>query len=127
MEMEIYKFINELQERRRQLGMPYRVLAERSNIGINTVQRVMNGKTAGFMDTGFAIANSLGWCITSGKKKNIRALLKQQARRKAQQIIKLAQGTAALEGQGINDKVKKDIENEFVIKLLAGSKVRLWD
>lgn len=115
-----------LQERRRNLGLPYGVLAKQSNLGQATVQRALNGETNARLDTIVSIADSLGLSIKLSSIKNTGEIRKEQAERKAEQIVAMAQGTAALEAQGVNEDVIQQAKENLTHKLLAGSKSGLW-
>ena len=123
--------INLLQNRRRQLGMPYKVLAKRANLGMVTVQRALNGETGVRFDTIAAIAECLGINFeATGTIKvhttEVNTLLEQQARQKAKQLVTIAQGSAGLEGQAVDTETLHRVEDNIVHELLAGSKKRLW-
>ncbi len=124
-------FIKVLQNRRWQLGMPYKVLAKRANLGMVTVQRVLNGDTGVRFNTLAAIAECLGinFEATGTIKVNttdVNTILEQQARKKAKRLVALTQGSAGLEGQGVGTDTLRQVEDKIVHELLAGSKKRLW-
>ena len=123
--------INVLQNRRRQLGMPYKALAKRANLGMVTVQRALNGETGVRFDTIAAIAECLGINFEAADtiKVNtieVNTILEQQARQKAKHLVALTQGSAGLEGQGVGIETRHRVEDKIVHELLAGSKKRLW-
>ena len=119
--------LNELQNRRRKLGLPYKVLAKRANLGMVTVQRVLNGETGVRLDTLAAIADCLGMNFETNSTLDVNAMLERQARQKAKRLVAMAQGSAGLEGQGVGTETLHRVEDKIVHELLAGSKTRLWE
>ena len=125
--MDIQKTIlSELQARRQKLDMPYQVLAQKCDLGMSTVQRVLNGQTDARLDTLMTIADALGFSLALKLEREVNDIRMKQARKKARQLVSLSQGTAALEAQGVNDDVVKNMEEKFVHQFLAGSDRRLW-
>jgi len=125
--MDIQKnILSQLQARRQKLDMPYQVLAQKCNLGMSTVQRVLQGQTVARLDTLLIIADVLGFSLGLKPEANLNDIRMKQARKKARQLVSLSQGTAALEAQGVNDGVVKNMEEKFVHQLLAGSDRRLW-
>ena len=54
------------------------------------------------------------------------ALTVEQARKKAEQVARLVQGTSALESQAVDAKTYKRLVEKTYHELLAGSRRRLW-
>ena len=119
--------INELQIRRRKLGLPYKVLAKRANLSMVTVQRVLNGDTGVRFDNIAAIADCLGIDLLANNTLDVDTILERQARQKAKRLVAMAQGTAGLEGQGVSEEVCKQAEKKLVHELIAGDKRALWE
>ena len=53
-------------------------------------------------------------------------LCRQQARRKAEQIARLVQGTSALESQAVDQTAYARLVERSFHQLMAGSRRRLW-
>src|SRR5262245_46621021 len=88
-----------LRHLRLRLGMSYSVLASRSGISEPTVKRVLGGRIAeaSFANV-VAIAEALG--VSLGiEEADPDEICRQQARRKAERVARLVQGTSALESQ----------------------------
>jgi len=114
-----------LERRRRELGMPYRVLAKRSGLGAVTVQRALKGDARARLDTITALANALGAEVTTTAT-DPRELRQREAEAKAKRLVAMAQGSAALEGQAVQQSTLSDMEQGLVDKLLGGSNRRIW-
>ena len=121
------KIIKELQNRRRQLEIPYKILAERSGIAMVTVQRALSGRAGVRLDTLLAIAENLGLGIDVHRSRNVNEMREEQARKKARRLVGMAQGTAGLECQGVSSETLKETEDNIVHELLSGSNIRLWN
>ncbi|MBN2211296.1 MAG: helix-turn-helix transcriptional regulator [Sedimentisphaerales bacterium] len=123
----------QLEQRRRDLGLPYGVLSRRSGLGVATVQRTLNGVTEARMETLSAIALALGVTVHLGVDTNVtehitlEQMLQQRAQEKALMLAGLAQASAGLEGQAVSEKTMQQAVKELERKLLAGSKRKLWE
>ena len=116
-----------LDSRRRSLRMSCAALARRSGLSTRTVQRLLQGgaDTANLSSV-IAIAQALGTDIDLASGRPPAAVREEQARRKAQEIAALAQGSAALECQGVSRDTRDLVEQRIAAGLLVGSSVRLW-
>lgn len=118
--------IKALSERRRRLGMSYSALAARSGTSEPTVKRILGGLAtdASFANVA-AIAEALGLPLsfTSSDEEDLR---RQEARRKAEKIAKLVQGTSALEGQAVDRTTYELLVERTYHELMAGSRRKLW-
>lgn len=116
-----------LNRRRRQLGMTHAVVAARSGVSTATVQRVLTGSdTDPSISTVMAIAGTLGLGLDFRSEIDVDALREEQARRKAERLVGMVQGSAALEGQGVDAQARERMVQQTVHELLAGSKRKLW-
>ena len=115
-----------LERRRKGLRMPRNVLAKRANLGQATVERALSGRTSVRVDTLMALAHGLGMRIDVGVCEPRTAMLEEQAKQKARRLAGMTQASAGLEGQAASDEVRKDVEWQLTIDLLAGSQRRLW-
>src|ERR1700736_179302 len=91
--------LNELNQRRRQLGMSYAVLARRSGVSLPTVQRILSGKhrMPGLASV-VAIAQALGANLQLDALSSVEEFREQQARRKAERLVGMVQATSGLAG-----------------------------
>ena len=115
-----------LNSRRTSLGMSCRVVAERSGVSEPTVKRILGGHIAeaSFANV-VAIAQALGASL-GVEEVDPDELCRQQARRKAQQIARLVQGTSALESQAVDGATYSQLLERSYHQLMAGSRRRLW-
>jgi transcriptional regulator with XRE-family HTH domain len=116
-----------LDARRRMLKMSYAALAKRSGVSAPTVFRILSGKneTASFASIR-ALAQVLGLDLKFEEKIAIEGLQEKEARRKAEHLVKMVQGTSGLEGQAVSQKEVRQMVRQTVRELLAGSKRKLW-
>jgi transcriptional regulator with XRE-family HTH domain len=116
-----------LDRRRRELGLSYELLAQRCGLSRPTVYRILSGHhgAASFASVA-AIAESLGLEIRFHSKVDPRTLRRDQAQRKAKQLVALVQGTSGLEGQAVDRRAIEAMVERTTDELLAGSKQRLW-
>ena len=92
-----------------------------------TVQRILSGHSpnASFENT-LAIAHVLGMQLDAVPVIPAKELLKQQAHKKAERLVRMVQGTSALEAQGVSAHHIGQMIKKTVQELLAGSRRRLW-
>ena len=116
-----------LENRRRELGLSQSALAERSGVSLPTVQRILSGHSpaASFENT-LAIAEVLGMQLDAVPVIPAKELLKQQAHKKAERLVRMVQGTSALEAQGVSARHIGQMIKKTMQELLAGSRRRLW-
>lgn len=116
-----------LEIRRRELGISQSVLAERSGVSLPTIQRILSGHNpaASFENT-LAIAQVLGMQLDAVPVIPAQEVLEQQARKKAERLVRMVQGTSALEAQGVSSKHLGQMVRKTIQELLAGSRRRLW-
>ena len=102
--------LGQLEQRRRDLGLPNRVLAERSGLGIASVQRTLGGLTEPRLNTLGAIAETLGVTVAIGtwpkviSAMSVDQMLTARAEEKAKELVALAQASAGLEAQAVGRK-----------------------
>lgn len=106
--------------------MSYGVLAARSGITEPTVKRILGGKVEGeaFAEV-VAIAHALGLQFGEAES-DPDDFCRQQARRKAEYIARLVQGTCALENQAVDAAAYNELIERSCRELMAGSRRRLW-
>lgn len=106
--------------------MSYSVVAARSGVSEPTVKRILGGHLAeaSFANVA-AIAQALGASLGIVES-DVDELCRQQARRKAEQIARLVQGTSALESQAVDAASYHQLVERSYHELMAGSRRRLW-
>ena len=93
----------QLEKRRRELRMPRTILAKRSGVSLPTVNRVLSGHhNRVTFENVLAIAKALGMEITMLQQGTSCEFREKQATKKARKLVRLVQGTSALEGQGLD-------------------------
>ncbi len=127
----------ELDARRRKLGMPYRRLAQLSGVSQPAIQRLLSGRIASPSITSVtAVACALGVnnlrILEDGSFRfepgqTVEQMREQQARRKAGSLVRMVQGTSALEGQAVSGPEYEELLESAFHKLLAGSRRKLWE
>ena len=116
-----------LEVRRRELGISQSALAERSGVSLPTVQRILTGHSpAASFESTVAIAQALGMQLDVVPIFPAKELLEQQARKKAERLVGLVQGTSALEAPAVSPRHLGQMVTKTVQELLAGSRRRLW-
>jgi len=116
-----------LEKQRRALKMPLHILAERANISRATVCRILKEKRASSsLESVLAIAGALGAEIEL-RIPDPEKIVEQQIRKRAKRIVRMVQGTMALEGQGITDPDYLDQLVETAAKeIRAKPRKQLW-
>ncbi|HSG69291.1 MAG TPA: helix-turn-helix domain-containing protein [Planctomycetaceae bacterium] len=121
--MEVFR---QLEKRRRELRMPRATLAKRSGVSLATVNRILSGQHKGAtFENVLAIAEALGMEITTVRHGTSSEIREQQATRKARNLVRLVQGTSALEGQGL-DQEELDEMIEQTARELSLTNRKLW-
>ena len=117
----------ELDLRRRELKMPAAVLAKRSGLSLPTVQRILSGRhlNATWANV-VALAAALGEEVVLRPMATSEDLREQQARRKAERLVKMVQGTSALEAQAVEKERLEQMVRRSLHELLAGPARKLW-
>lgn len=126
-------FHQQLDARRRELGMSVGALAERSGVSRATIERILAGRHSGArVEHLRAIASALGTQVVLGEDltlhpiKSVLAMRQEAARAKAHYLAAYLQGTSALEAQAVSEKVVSDVEENLYCKLMAGPASKLW-
>ena len=116
-----------LESRRRELGLSQSALAERSGVSLPTVQRILSGhNSAASFENAVGIAQAMGMQMDVVPIFPAQEILEQQARKKAERLVGMVQGTSALETQAVSSWHLGQMINKTVHELLAGSRRRLW-
>lgn len=118
---------DKLETRRRELGISQAALAERCGVSLPTVHRILSGhSSAASVENILAITEVLGMELEAVPRLDAETILEQQARRKAEKLVGMVQGTCALEAQGVSTRHMAQMKKKTVEELLAGSRRRLW-
>ena len=106
--------------------MSYAAIAARSGVSEPTVKRVFGGQI-GAVSFGnvAAIAAAMGASIEL-METDADELSRDQARRKAEEVARLVQGTSALEGKAVDAAAYKRLVEKSYHELMAGPRRRLW-
>jgi transcriptional regulator with XRE-family HTH domain len=124
---DVHSMSSRLNRRRLKLGVSCSVLAKRVGISLRSVQRILSGEETnpGFA-TVTALARELGIGVQFEDEVDLRTIRRRQAERKAARILTLVQGNSALEGQGMQKQTLRDLREQTIHELLAGSPRNLW-
>lgn len=121
-----HKITQALDGRRRELGMSMRLLAQRTGVGVATVQRVLSGRSGERLSTICALADALGVSLRLARTIPAARYRRMQAQKKARQLVGMVQGNAALEGQATDQRSARKVARDVERRLLAGPNIRLW-
>jgi transcriptional regulator with XRE-family HTH domain len=116
-----------LNQRRIQLGMSHITVARRSGVSLPTVHRILAGGHSGASFANIqAIADALGLRLEFAPLEPADDLREKQANKKARELVRLVQGTSALEGQAVDSETIQRMIHRTAHELLAGSERKLW-
>lgn len=106
--------------------MSFASLANLSGVSEPTIKRIFGGQLgqASFSNVA-AILEALGTTLGI-QERDPDEMCRQQARRKAEQIARLVQGTSALESQAVDAQTYGRLVEKSYHELLAGPRRRLW-
>ena len=115
------------------LAMEYPALAGRSGVSVAALKRIVSGEQQNpSIGTLRAIAEALGVEIRIGhgvevvEQSSAAQFKESAARRKAEMIVRLVQGTSALEAQAVGPEARRDMVTKTVHELMTSSPRRLW-
>jgi len=116
-----------LEQRRRELAMPISALSARSGVPETTVKRILGDglQKAAFANVD-AVAKTLGMSLKSEAVLEGLSFQEEQARKKAERIMALVQGSSALESQAVGEADLEAMIQRTVHELMAGSQRKLW-
>ena len=116
----------DLNTRRRAMKIPLEAIIQRSEVSRSSVMRILRGKVDRICYGQFQkVADVLGVPFGAAPV-DPEELRNREARKKAQLLRKLTQGTMGLEAQALPEEVLRELEEQTVAKLLAGSGRKLW-
>ena len=116
----------ELNARRKALKMPVESLVKRSGVPRAAVLRILRGKVEMIRVGQFQkVAGVLGlpFGAAAADPEELRC---SEARKKAQLLRRLTQGTMGLEAQALPEDLLSELEAQTVAKLLGGNGQKLW-
>ncbi len=127
--------LQELEKRRKELGMSRTALSRRSRVSLPTINRILSSGMAktdecdvayepSFANVA-AIADALGLTLAALERLNADEFRKQQAILKAKRIVRMVQGTSALEGQGLDQREADELVAKAANQILK-SRQKLW-
>lgn len=117
----------ELDRRRRQLGMTIEAVAQRSGVSPATVQRMLSGGAhKATLGNTAKVAEAMGMRLEVASAVDGDQYLRTEARRKAEKIARMVQGTCALEAQGVDLETFNTLVETTMVELLDGSPRRVW-
>ncbi len=125
--------LKNLESRRRGLRISRAALAERTGLSVPTLNRILDGEGNPTLETLVALSSALGveFRITNQIVEfkelcSAREFRKSVAEQKALRLVKLVQGTSALESQAVDKAEENEMVERTVHDLLAGPSRRLW-
>lgn len=119
--------LEKMRKRRRELGISYVDLAARSGVSVATVKRILSGQVGGAsLSHVDAVAQAMGLSLSAREVCPADEFKERAAREKAARLVRMVQGTSALEAQAISEKHAKRLTNESIHRLMAGSPRRVW-
>jgi transcriptional regulator with XRE-family HTH domain len=125
---KLHELFRAMDKRRRALGMPYDILANRAGVSRPAVVRILSGQQRGAsINNVFAIMAALDMWVDFGNEGTTQTSKTRQAQQKATHLMGLIQGTSALEGQGLDGWTFQEMKEQTVQKLVAGTRRRLWE
>ncbi len=116
----------QLEHRRQKLGISRSALAARSGLSLPTVNRILSRKNsaASFANV-TAVAEALGMTLAATPTERTSEFRKRQATSKAKRLVRLVQGTSALEGQGLDQHELEKMIQQTSSELLKSQR-KLW-
>ena len=120
-------YFRELDLRRRALGMSRMEVARQTGLSFSTIHRILAGQQANpSWENLVALAECLGLSIRFEPKTDAQTMREAQANAKAVKLVRMVQGTSALEAQAIDPSQREQLVRQTMHELLSGPKRRLW-
>lgn len=123
----------QLDERRAKLRLSKAQLARRADISLPTVNRILSGTeqnprmgTLAALAAAMGLEISLGATIRISETLAVEAFREAQARAKARRLVRLLQGSMALEAEALDLESLQRLEDKSTLALLHGPPRRLW-
>ncbi len=131
--LPIQSFLGQVDQRRRDLGMPWDALAARSGVSRATVCRLLKDRqTTASLQNVLAVAEALGISIQvddgvlRSNAIDLEDFIEQQAERQARRLVGMVRGTMGLEGQALAEEESLPLIKKTKRKLLGGPLKNLW-
>ena len=122
--------MDQIAARKKQLGMSYAALATRSGVSEPTLKRMLSQDEAEShsprLDRLAAVMEALGMSLMAGPALPVDEFRFREADAKARRLVRLVQGTSALEEQAVDSDVFERMVEDARRELLDGSSRRLW-
>lgn len=119
---------NKIDQRRRELGMSFPVLARRSGVSLAAVRRAFSrGVEHAKFQNVIAISNALGMRLELVADTTAQEMREALAVSRAKKIVSMVQGTMGLEGQSVSESVKDEMVVQTVHELMARPKRSFWE
>ena len=119
--------LSQLNSRRMELGMSFHALAKRSGISLVAVQRILSGKhAAASFESVVAISEALGLNLCFAAQSTAHTFAEARAREKAEQLVRMVQGSSALEGHSLDAEKRSELVDKALRALMHGSRRKLW-
>ncbi len=115
-----------LDERRLELGLSVANLARHAGLGTATVQRALRGKGTASFAAICAMAHVIGMDIDIVRERKVSGVRARQAEKKAERLVQLTRGNAALENSFLTEKEATQFRRGAAQRLLRGSNYALW-
>jgi transcriptional regulator with XRE-family HTH domain len=124
--INMQKVLRQIERRRRELGISLKELARRSSVSLPTLNRMVSGRhlNVSFASV-LAVAETVGLELDARPVIRGEVLRRHAARDKAAKIVRMVQGTSALEGQGLGAAELRDMVDRTADELLTSNR-RLW-
>lgn len=125
--MNYFDVSNLMASQKSELGYSEAYIAKLSGVSQPTVHRILSGahNRAAYEDV-VKIAHVLQLYISVAGE-DPEDIIERRAQELAEEITRMTLATSQLEGQGFSEKEQRKFIHETKIKLLAGSRRKLWD
>lgn len=118
--MKRIELINQIINRKEQLGITVENLAKLSGVGVRTINRLLKNEDVK-LSTIEQVTNFLGLDFAGNEQVSLTVLKEQRAHEKALFLASIVQGTSALEMQGLEDDSLNAIITSYEKEFLSGS------
>lgn len=107
------------------LDISLAALAPRAMLPVDAVQRLLNNPGAAPHVDVAAVGAAVGLNLDGGRSVPVKRFLRRAAVRKAKYLVRLVQGTSALEGQAVDSETERELVRATVRALLA-DRQKIW-
>ena len=118
------QFHRRIQKRIQQLAIPNSELAKRSRLDCATVERVLSTPISVPFEQLVSVGASIGLNF-KGASRPVRNVLRTAVLMKARYLVRLVQGTAALESQAVDQNARREL-TKLAIRELSADRKRIW-